>query len=134
MIGKHGRWHYESLLRELKAVDAGCGIRTDLLTTEGIKEGTVQVAPSDPLKEIALRAALNSHDADAALAAWIARQERISNAATEIKKIPGWATWTAQEAGAWLEANILNLESAKTVMKTMARIICHLRDHAGIIG
>jgi len=42
--------------------------------------------------------------------------------------IPGWATWTETEALDYIEANVTDLASAKTVLKAMARMVVALRD------
>ncbi len=45
-----------------------------------------------------------------------------------IKALPGWATWTAEEAMAWVDANVTDLASAKVVLKALARMVVYLRD------
>jgi hypothetical protein len=131
MITRIGKFHRITLVEALKLADPSCCILSNKEIDGLCSE--ISIEPSSPDKIPDIVSILDSHDADSSLLIWRAKQMRIASAANEIKKIPGWATWTAQEAEAWLEANVLNLESAKTVMKTMARIICHLRDHAGII-
>jgi hypothetical protein len=42
--------------------------------------------------------------------------------------LPGWATWTADEAEAWIEVNVVDLGSAKDALKQMARALTYLRD------
>lgn len=42
--------------------------------------------------------------------------------------LPGWATFTADEAEAWIENNVVDLDSAKTALKAMAKAIVFLRD------
>lgn len=42
--------------------------------------------------------------------------------------LPGWAAWTADEAEAWIESNVMDLASAKVALTAMARAICYLRD------
>lgn len=46
------------------------------------------------------------------------------------QNLPGWATWTATEAEAWINANVTDLASAKTALKSMAKAIIHLRNIA----
>ena len=53
-----------------------------------------------------------------------------ADARTGIEALPGWASWTAQEADDWIVANVTDLASAVTVLRAMARMIVHLRDHA----
>lgn len=43
-------------------------------------------------------------------------------------QLPGWASWTGDEAAAWIEANVTDLASAKYVLVKMARAIVYLRD------
>ncbi len=49
-------------------------------------------------------------------------------AKNDIENMPGWASWTAQEANDWIEVNVVDLASAKTVLKSIARMVVHLRD------
>jgi hypothetical protein len=45
-----------------------------------------------------------------------------------MKDLPGWATWSAAEADAWIQANVTDLASAKVALRAMARMLVHLRD------
>lgn len=45
-----------------------------------------------------------------------------------IVALPGWATFTAAEAEAWITANVTNLASAITALKAMAKMLVYLRD------
>lgn len=45
-----------------------------------------------------------------------------------IVALPGWATWTAAEAEAWITANVTNLATAITALKAMAKLLVYLRD------
>lgn len=47
---------------------------------------------------------------------------------TDFEALPGWATWTAQEAVDWIETNVTDLASAKTTLQQMARAIVALRN------
>jgi hypothetical protein len=49
-------------------------------------------------------------------------------AKTDFEDLPGWASWTAAEAEAWIEDNVVNLASAKTALKAMAKAIVFLRN------
>jgi hypothetical protein len=49
-------------------------------------------------------------------------------AADEFAALPGWATWTADEAAQWIADNVTDLASAKVVLTAMARAIIALRD------
>lgn len=46
----------------------------------------------------------------------------------DFENLPGWATWTAQDAVDWIETNVTDLASAKTVLQQMARAIVALRN------
>ncbi|MBW2307485.1 MAG: hypothetical protein JRG73_11175 [Deltaproteobacteria bacterium] len=133
MIQVSGRWHFHTIVKELKAVDPTCGVETTFVDVEGIREGSIRVINHDPARENDLRAALDSHDPDAALAEWNAKQNRRAAAEPSIRNIPGWASWTAQEAEDYIEADITDLAGARQVLKAMAKMICYLRDHAGIV-
>ncbi len=130
-IEKKGVFHWDTIISALKEADPYCGI-------EGFDGDEkflhrMEVKPSSPDKAAALEAVLDAHDADTALAAWNARQDRIKKAPEDIRKIPGWGTWTAQEAADHIDANVNDLLSAKVAVKNMVKIICYLRDHAGIV-
>lgn len=59
------------------------------------------------------------------------RQQAIARAATapdRVEAIPGWALWTEQEALDYIDINVTDLASAKTVLKAMARLLVALRD------
>ena len=77
---------------------------------------------------------------------WVPDQEKIdarlaekaaasaaSATKTAMSSMPGWATWTAEEAVAYIDKNVTDLASAKTVQKAMAKVIIYLRDHSRII-
>jgi hypothetical protein len=51
------------------------------------------------------------------------------DAANAFEAMPGWATWSATEAEAWIEANVSNLATTKTTLKAMAKAIIYLRDN-----
>jgi hypothetical protein len=44
------------------------------------------------------------------------------------RNIPGWAKWSERQALDYIEQNVTDLESAKAVLKAMARMILALRD------
>lgn len=46
----------------------------------------------------------------------------------EIRQLPGWATWTAIEADAWIVNNVTDLASAKIALRAMAKMLIFLRD------
>ena len=58
------------------------------------------------------------------------KQELINKLQTKkaVAKIPGWCEWTAEQAEAYIEKNVTDLASAKTVMKKMAQMLILLRD------
>lgn len=49
-------------------------------------------------------------------------------AKTNIENIPGWATWTGNEAVTWIDTNVIDLASAKVALEKMARMIVELRN------
>lgn len=46
----------------------------------------------------------------------------------DFENLPGWAAWTAAEASAWIDANVVDLASAKGALKAMAKAIVYLRN------
>jgi hypothetical protein len=44
------------------------------------------------------------------------------------KALPGWADWGVQQARTWIETNVTDLDSAKTVLGSLAEITIHLRE------
>ena len=124
MIERYGNFHWETIIRQIKAEDPTCGIDQDGLT--------LIVKNVDESKRAILESILDSHNADTALAAWNARQQRQTDAAPAIKDMPNWGTWTAQQAEDYVEAYVVNLATAKVIFKKMAKVLCYLRDHGGI--
>ena len=47
---------------------------------------------------------------------------------SNFQSLPGWATWTANEAESWIESNVTDLASAKIALKAMAKAIIFLRN------
>lgn len=45
-----------------------------------------------------------------------------------IAALPGWADFTAAEAEAWITNNVINLATAITALKAMAKMLVYLRD------
>lgn len=46
----------------------------------------------------------------------------------EFGDLPGWATWTGDEAATWIDENVADLVSARVALAAMARAIVALRD------
>jgi hypothetical protein len=46
----------------------------------------------------------------------------------DYSNLPGWATWTGQEAADWIDTNVTDLASAKVVLESMAKAIIYIRD------
>lgn len=44
-----------------------------------------------------------------------------------IENLPGWATWTAQEAADWIYENVVDLGSAIVALESMAKMLVYLR-------
>ena len=49
-------------------------------------------------------------------------------AETDAGAIPGWATWNEQQALDYIENNVVDLNSAKSVLKALARMTIALRN------
>jgi len=61
-----------------------------------------------------------------------ANRQKLSDSKTGMKNQTGWATWTADQAEAWINTNVTDLAGAKTALKAMARAIIFLRDYSQI--
>lgn len=57
-----------------------------------------------------------------------AEQLKDEAAAYGFGELPGWSSWTADEAETWIEDNVDDLASAKVALKAMARAVVLLRD------
>jgi len=53
-----------------------------------------------------------------------------AEAEVAVQNIPGWASWTEAETLAYIESEVVDLASAKTVLKAMARMVIALRNKA----
>jgi hypothetical protein len=53
-------------------------------------------------------------------------------AKTDMKAFSGWATWTPDQAEAWVHSNVTDLTSAKVAREKMARAIALIRDYVRI--
>lgn len=51
-----------------------------------------------------------------------------ASAKTAAAAIPNWATWNEAQTTAWIDANVTDLASAKTVLRAMARMVIALRN------
>jgi hypothetical protein len=47
---------------------------------------------------------------------------------TNFLALVGWSTWTATEAETWIDSNVVDISSAKTAMKAMAKAIIYFRN------
>lgn len=59
--------------------------------------------------------------------AWIERL-REEAAETSVASIPGWATWTEEEALIWFDANVVDFDSARQVLRAIVRLSLALRN------
>lgn len=50
------------------------------------------------------------------------------DAISDFGNLPGWASWSGQDAEDWINANVTDLASAKVALVSMARAIVYLRD------
>lgn len=46
----------------------------------------------------------------------------------DVQHIPGWSTWTAAQAEAWINTNVTDLASARVALVAMAKMIVYLRN------
>ena len=47
-----------------------------------------------------------------------------------IAEIPDWCSWTVEQAESYIEETVVDLISAKKVLKNMAKMLILLRNHA----
>ncbi len=93
------------------------------LTFEGVADalaarseiGVDVVEDPTPAQLAQIQSAIDAHVA-------VDYEARQRQAEQDVAAIPGWATWTADEMVAWIDANVTNLSSAVTVLKAMARM------------
>lgn len=52
----------------------------------------------------------------------------VDTPAQQVQAIPNWATWTAAEATAYIDAQVTDIASAKVVLRALARVVVALRD------
>ena len=45
-----------------------------------------------------------------------------------VRNIPGWASWDEATALQWVDDNVTDLQSAKTAIKAITRMMLALRD------
>lgn len=57
-----------------------------------------------------------------------ANEAKETAALTDFASLPGWATWTGQEAADWVDTNVTDPASAKVALMAMARAIMYLRN------
>ncbi len=88
--------------------------------------------PRDPYEAhaAAIEAAITAHVPDPLYFPADVERARQEAATTQAGDIPGWATWTESEATAWIDANVIDLASAKTALTAMARLLVALRNKA----
>jgi hypothetical protein len=51
-----------------------------------------------------------------------------NNALTQASNIPGWTSWTEEQTTDWIDDNVVDLASAKTALRAMARMMIALRN------
>lgn len=49
-------------------------------------------------------------------------------ALSDFENLPGFATWTAQEAEAWIESGVVDLNSTKIALSRLSQALVYLRD------
>ena len=45
-----------------------------------------------------------------------------------VQGIPGWSTFSGDEAVTWIDENVVDINDCKVVLKKMAKLLCALRD------
>lgn len=88
----------------------------------------LEVPAESDVDEAALDALLDAHD-PAALSTGEIKARRREAAGQTARRIPGWATWTEQQVIDYINGNVTDLASAKTVLVAMARLLVALRNH-----
>ena len=96
-----------------------------------------QEFPPTPPQEFQRRVTIEAHQEGGTVvlpgAPWIVDSVEVEQlpderAADDFSDLPGWATWTADEAANWIETSVVDLASAKVALTAMARAIVLLRD------
>ena len=80
---------------------------------------------------VILEGIIATHDPDALTDDQLAAakiEATLAEADTQSAAIPGWATWTEQQALDYITANVTDLASAKVVLLAMARMLVALRN------
>ena len=55
-------------------------------------------------------------------------EQREQDAEQAVANIPNWATWTEAEALVWFDANVVDLASARTVLRALVQIVLAMRN------
>lgn len=58
----------------------------------------------------------------------VAAANILSQAETNVRNIPGWASWDEATALQWVTTNVTDLASAKTALLALTRMVIALRD------
>ena len=77
------------------------------------------------------RAIVEAHDPTAKTAEQLAAERTAAVRAaadSQAAAVPGWATWTEQQAVDYINTNVTDLAKAKTVLVAMARMMVALRN------
>ena len=95
-----------------------------------VREGVVSVRVDDDATDAdinSIYAIVEAHD-PAELTALQAAEAIATTAPDRARNVPGWAAWGEQQAIDYIDANVTDLASAKTVLVGMARLLVALRD------
>lgn len=90
---------------------------------------TSAVTPEDQEAAIQVALAHNPLDMTPAQQSAAAEQAVLTSAKATIATVPGWASWTNEQAQTWIDANVTDLPSAIVALKKMAQMIILIRDH-----
>lgn len=87
-------------------------------------------APSEADRALAQQviAEHNANDLTAAQEAERAEAEKVTAADTLAANVPGWASWSEAEALSYIDDNLTDLASARTIIKAQTRMLLAMRD------
>lgn len=122
---------------------------TCLLQLEGNNEGVRLIVPDDAI-ESEIETVINAHDPNVLSVGEVISLD-VETALDGFKNLPDYATWTPNEAeqyvtntvlngwdktaaNSWIDANVTNIESARTAMKQLAGAIIDIRKILSLVA
>lgn len=103
------------------------GLTPEELRVESTVDGQSITVTFDASDESLVDAVEAAHDHNALSMAEVLMNVK-TGAKTNAENIPSYATWTGAQAETWIENNVDNLASAKTVLKALAKMVIALRN------